>query len=278
MIVSDLDGTLLVEGGKIPPENVRALQRASDRGLVVAMASGRLAPVCSRFALDIGLPECRIIGMNGGMIWDRPYGEKISETPYPPALAETVLGILEAEGCRCSVYTQNSVFTNRRFDAEGRRGFSERFIRAGVRVEIADDACPHALAEPVFKFLVKDATDHEGYERARTRISALPGVYLTSSGRDNFEVMQTGVGKARAVQLLAERLGIPMSAVMAFGDYDNDIEMLAACGCAVAMGNGSPAAKAAAKYVTLENTACGVGYAVDALLDGKLEILEKGGC
>lgn len=271
LIVSDLDGSLLVPGGKVPPENARALRRACVRGIAVAIASGRLASVCSRIALDAGLPECRIIGMNGAQVRDRPFGEMIREIAYPPALAEKVAGILEEEGCVYSVYTHDGVFTNRPLDAEAARRYRANFIRAGARVEISPDACTRALREPVVKFLVKDTAGAAGYERARARICALPGIYATASARDNFEVMQSGVGKAQAVRALAERLRIPMSAVMAFGDYDNDIEMLAACGWAVAMGNGTPAVKAAARYVTLENTAGGVGAVVDALLDGRIE-------
>ena len=276
MIVTDLDGTLLDRNRKIPEGNARALRRAAANGLEVAFASGRLPGVCSRLALDIGLPECRIMGMNGALIWDRPFGERLAETTFLPDAAEAVVRILDAEGCIYNAYTPDGVFTNLRVDAAGAERFRAGYAGANVHVVIGDDAGMAELSEQVVKFLVKDTGGPEGFRRAQERIRELPGIYLTSSGRDNFEVMRTGIGKAEAIRFLAGRLGIPLSAVMPFGDYDNDVEMLTACGHAVAMGNGSPSAKAAARYITLENTADGVGYAVDALLDGKLEALRKG--
>ncbi len=275
MIVTDLDGTLLGRNSEVPAANAEALQRAASQGIIVAFASGRLPAVCSRIALNAGLAECRIIGMNGALIWDRPFGKKLVETAFIRAKAEAVVRIMDAEGCIYNAYTRNGVFTNRRLDAEGAERFRANYAGADVRVEITDDAGIMALSEPVVKFLVHDTGGLEGFYRAQERIRELPGIYLTASGRKNFEVMQMGVGKAEAVRFLAGRLDIPLSAVMPFGDYDNDVEMLTACGHAVAMGNGSPSAKAAARYITLENTADGVGYAVNALLDGKLEALRK---
>ena len=275
MIVTDLDGTLLGRNSEVVPENAAALRRAAAQGLIVAFASGRLPAVCSRIALNAGLTGCRIIGMNGAMIWDAPYGGVIRETFYPRPLAEAVVGILRAEGCVYNVYTTGGVYTNRRMDDEEADRFRRRFSIAGVPVVIAEDAGERALSVSVAKFLVKQGDTAEGFRRARQQVSALPGIYLTASSADNFEVMQDGIGKAEAVRLLAARLSISMDSVMAFGDFDNDIGMLKACGYPVAMGNASDAAKNAAKYITADHMAGGVGYAVDALLDGRLDALQK---
>ena len=275
MIVSDLDGTLLGRNSEVPPANAEALQRAAAQGLIVAFASGRLPAVCSRIALNAGLTECRIIGMNGAMIWDGPYGNAVREIFYPRPLAEIVINILKAEGCVYNVYTTSGVYTNRRLSEEEAEHFRRRFSIAGVPVVIADDAGERSLSVSIAKFLVKQGDTAEGFSRAREQISALPGIYLTASAADNFEVMQTGIGKAEAVGLLADRLSIGMDSVMAFGDFDNDIEMLKACGYPVAMGNASDAAKEAAQYITADHMIGGVGYAVNALLDGRLEELKK---
>ncbi len=275
MIVTDLDGTLLGRNSEVPAANAEALQRAASQGIIIAFASGRLPAVCSRIALNAGLAECRIIGMNGALIWEGPYGKAVREIFYPRALAEAVVGILREEGCVYNVYTAGGVYTNRQMNTEEAEGFRRRFSIAGVPVVMADDAGERSLSDSIAKFLVKPGALPEGYDHARERISALPGVYLTASAKDNFEVMQTGIGKAEAVRMLADRLSVSMDSVMAFGDFDNDIEMLEACGYPVAMGNGSAAAKNAAKYITADHMAGGVGSAVNALLDGKLDTLKK---
>ena len=275
MIVTDLDGTLLGKNSEVPPVNAEALQRAAAQGLIVAFASGRLPAVCSRIALNAGLTECRIIGMNGAMIWDAPNGNAVREIFYPRNLAEEVLSILQAEGCVYNVYTAEGVYTNRRVSAEEAERFRRRFSISGVPVVIADDAGARSLSSSIAKFLVKQGDTAEGFLRAKEQISMLPGIYLTASAADNFEVMQTGIGKAEAVRLLADRLSVGMNSVMAFGDFDNDIDMLKACGYPVAMGNASDAAKMTAQYITTDHMAGGVRYAVNALLEGRLEDIRK---
>ena len=275
MIVSDLDGTLLGNNSKVPPENALALQKAAARGLVIAIASGRLPAVCSRIALEAGLSDCRIIGMNGAQIWEKPFGNPIFEVPYPRLLAKKIVEILQEERCIYNAYTADGVFSNRRVDRQGEEYFREHFANAGVHVIIGECAGRQALDEPIFKFLVKSSELPGGYDRARERISVLPGIWLTASAKDNFEVMQEGVGKADAIRKLAECCGIAMENIMAFGDYDNDLEMLNACGHAVAMGNASPSAKAAAQYITTDHLSGGVGAAVTAFLDGHLDTLKK---
>jgi hydroxymethylpyrimidine pyrophosphatase-like HAD family hydrolase len=63
------------------------------------------------------------------------------------------------------------------------------------------------------------------------------------------------VDKGRGLAWLADHLRIEQSEVLAIGDSDADVPMIEWAGIGVAMGNGSPDAKAAADWVapTLEN-------------------------
>jgi hypothetical protein len=63
-----------------------------------------------------------------------------------------------------------------------------------------------------------------------------------------------------------EHLGIPTSAVVAFGDAENDIELFRAAGASVAMGQADLRTQAAATWVTSRNDEGGVGAAVERLL------------
>lgn len=275
LVVTDLDGTLLGRGGVLQEENARALQAACRRGIPVAIASGRLAGMCSRMALDMGLPACRILGMNGAQMWDAPFGQVLAVRTFPQETRARCLAILAENGCVFNLYTEEGVYTNRTFDDAGRARFEGMFAGSGCRTVIAPNAAEQSLEHPCLKLMVKRDAGEAGYLRAREAIAALPGVYLTASGAGNFEVMLRGVGKAEAVQALAEHLGVPMARVAAFGDYDNDVPMLRACGLSVAMGNALPEARKAARFVTRRHDEAGVAWALERMLQGEWAALEK---
>ena len=275
LIVSDLDGTLLGKYSAILPENAAALWRASEKGVHVAIASGRLAGVCSRIARDMGLKNCHILGLNGAHVLARPFGETLSLHPYPDALRAKCLAMLEELGCAYNLYTRDGVYTNQPLDEEGRARFRRHFERSGCEVVFAQSPARASEGAPCMKLMVKRMGEEAAYRRAEETLRAMPEVELTTSGPHNFEAMLCGVGKAQAVRELAARLNVPMERVMACGDYDNDVEMLRCCGLSTAMGNAAQDAKDAARFVTRTNEEAGVGWAVNAALDGAWERLKK---
>lgn len=63
------------------------------------------------------------------------------------------------------------------------------------------------------------------------------------------DLLPAAASKVDGIRCVAEKLGVDMADVMAFGDGLNDVEMLSQVGFGVAMGNGAEAAKRAARYV-----------------------------
>ena len=63
-------------------------------------------------------------------------------------------------------------------------------------------------------------------------------------------LMNPSVNKGEGLKRLAEELGIPVSAVVAFGDGKNDLEFLADAGLGIAMNNARSQTRAAAARVT----------------------------
>ena len=95
-------------------------------------------------------------------------------------------------------------------------------------------------------------------------------------GPEWLEIMPKGVSKASALDKIARKLGYTMENVMAFGDAENDVEMLAKAGIGVAMGNAMDTAKAAANVVTKTNDENGIGEVIDKLLEGNEDFLKVG--
>ncbi|MHC5247272.1 HAD family hydrolase [Enterococcus sp. LJL90] len=77
-------------------------------------------------------------------------------------------------------------------------------------------------------------------------------------------VPKTG-SKAQTIAYMAERLGIAPADVIAFGDGNNDKEMLKAAGVGVAMGNADDDVQAVADLVTATNDDDGIAKALKTL-------------
>lgn len=67
---------------------------------------------------------------------------------------------------------------------------------------------------------------------------------------DLIDLIPEGIGKSSGIREVCAWFGIPVEQTMAFGDGQNDLDMISAAGIGVAMGNGKTNIKAAASYVT----------------------------
>ena len=94
----------------------------------------------------------------------------------------------------------------------------------------------------------------------------MPDIYITSSVRQLIEISHRDTGKHSGVRFVAERLRLSPADIAAFGDGDNDADMLSYVGCGIAMANASPACLAAADHVTLDHREDGVAHGIYHML------------
>ena len=72
------------------------------------------------------------------------------------------------------------------------------------------------------------------------------------------EIVRNGLHKAVGLSLVAQHLNIPRERIIAFGDEDNDLEMIDFAGVGVAMGNGIDQLKNIANEITASNNEDGI--------------------
>ena len=98
--------------------------------------------------------------------------------------------------------------------------------------------------------------------------SQLEKKQINSSYSDKYwlEVMAEGVNKGAALKFLTSYLTIDLADVLAFGDQENDLEMLKLSGKSIAMGNAAPAVKKIADTLTKTNEEAGVAYILNDYL------------
>jgi HAD superfamily hydrolase (TIGR01484 family) len=75
-------------------------------------------------------------------------------------------------------------------------------------------------------------------------------------------VLQEDVSKSLAILKTLEFFGIDKSEAIAFGDGENDIDMVELVGLGIAMGNGNVKLKNVADYITKKSNEDGIQYAL----------------
>ncbi|MBE5804517.1 MAG: HAD family phosphatase [Clostridiales bacterium] len=273
LIAMDMDGTLLLDGGKgIPPGNVEALHAAHAAGIQLVLCSGRIPDDMGFYALDTGVPM-HILALNGTCTLDTPLGVITNSAHIPVQAARDILHMLQEYPVAYGIFCDHDLLISIHLSDEQLKViFGANVLREGGRTRITYriEEADALIRQGVSKFMVFTDNDPEPLLQVRSRIEAeIPGVDVCSSWFNNLEINPSGASKGVALTALARRLGIPMSQVMAIGDNDNDLPMLEAAGVAVAMGNASPHAIAASDYLTLPNHECGVAAAIRAIALGE---------
>lgn len=263
MIALDVDGTLLTSRGELTGETVRAIRAARKKGVKVVLSTGRSVPEAVWLT---GLAGCdgRAVCLGGAAVADMADGRHIRRWDIPDGLAASVLEVLRGQPLACMVFAGEVNL----LDTRSARFYRETYpfpAYLDTVVETADvSSWLKANGKPLTKIHAEGAP--ELFPPLLEKLRELPGLTLTRSGRENFEVLAHGVDKGRALRLLGEEWGISPAETAAIGDSDNDLAMLRAVGCPVAMGNAPDGVKAVCAMVTGSNDRDGAAKAIDRLV------------
>lgn len=115
--------------------------------------------------------------------------------------------------------------------------------------------------EPMRQRILQDLRDeYQGMSHDGTGRERFYDVLLSSEG--NLEFVLPHTTKGTAVEALVNHWKFSPDEVMTLGDSENDLSMLRFAGASVAMGNGKPNIKEAARYETTDNNQQGVAKAI----------------
>lgn len=257
LLALDLDGTLVHDLTGIRPRTVRAVRAALQRGVRVTIATGREFEATEKYArlLDLNTP---LICYQGSLIRDHRNGQGELGEALPLDLTYRLIDWARASGASMMVYTPAGRYAERISPL-----MHELYTKVGLLPTPVDDL-RLAVRTPAIKCLIVEAAD-----RAPQVISTLQAAFghedvkFFRSYPTIIEAMSKNVSKGGALALLAGRLGVPREAVMAVGDQDNDVEMVAWAGLGVAMGDGSPAVRAAADVIAPPLSEEGAAWAIE---------------
>ncbi len=91
-----------------------------------------------------------------------------------------------------------------------------------------------------------------GKESEEELAPKIPDCKITRWSPFGIDIISKIGGKVSGIQKMLELYGISREETIAFGDGENDIEMLEFAGIGVAMGNAEPEVKEAADYITTD--------------------------
>lgn len=264
LIALDLDGTLLgPDHAAIPQRNLDALRAAAAKGVKIAIATGRSWSLVQETAQTLGCVSYGITA-NGALALDAADEAPLVKFPMDASQCVEIIRILRKYGLYYELYVDGRNYMQAD-ELDGAQEFclSPAFYDVFMRsVQLVPDMADFAGKVQAEKFDIFYVDARQRKAVVEELLSTGP-LEVTGALQTNLELTARGVNKGRALAALAGKLGLNPSQVMAFGDADNDLEMLEWAGWSFAMANATKEAKAAAKFVTGSNAEGGVGMAVE---------------
>ncbi len=243
LIALDLDGTLVHDATHIPEANLRAVRRAMERGVMVAIATGRMHSSAETFVAHLGLEGTPLISYNGAMVRVPGDPEPLLHVPVPADLAAELVRHAVDEWYHLNYFLDDVLYVTH-MDHWSRLYYR----RTGNYPVLAGDLRRFAGQSPT-KLLI--AAKPEEVPALLAKEQALYGdrLYVTRSMPEYIEFLNPEATKGAALRWLAGHLGLERSQVMAMGDMLNDLPMIEWAGIGVAMPEAEELVRAAADYI-----------------------------
>jgi 5-amino-6-(5-phospho-D-ribitylamino)uracil phosphatase len=255
IIALDLDGTLLSDDKIIKTRTKQTLQKLMNDGHIVVIATGRPHRASIQYYQELGL-NTPMVNMNGALI-HHPNDRKWDVVHSPMSL-RTALAITQAcydlQVKNLMAEVKDHVFLDKH-DEELMNIFvqyDEYPVTVGsIKNTLKEDPTSILISphEHQVDTLRQHLDDHHA-EIIEHRNWGAPWHII--------EIVRKGLNKAVGLQKIAKYFHIPKERIIAFGDEDNDLEMIEYAGVGVAMGNGIDQLKSIANYVTKTNEEEGI--------------------
>ena len=243
----DIDGTLLShKTHAVPEDTLESLARLRSCGIKLFTSTGRHI-----LELD-GLPVRDIefdgyVLLNGQLCLDEKRnilsGEAIDRTDI-----ENILPIFEEKQLPLGFVELDRLYMN--VVNERVRWIHQEISTKVPEIDVYRGA-------PVY--LINAFVDRK---EAEGLLEQLPHCKMTWWNALGSDYISKSGGKVVGIQKMLEHHGIEREEIIAFGDGENDIEMLKYAGIGVAMGNGEECAKQSADYITDDIDAGGILHAL----------------
>jgi len=264
LLVLDVDGTLIGHGSHASPGVVAAVARAREKGVVVALGTGRASEACYHLLNQLHLDKLHIF-FDGAAVVDWPSNDIIFLQALPPRAAKCLIELAREYDLFLEIYAHDFYFLER-------NGCLAERQREKLRINpLITDLMTLVGRIKIVKGQIL-ATNADEKARAET-LSHKMAPYCRMSwsfDRSNstyyINAVAHSVSKGESLRNVADYLGIDLSQVVAIGDSFNDLPVFQVAGLSVAMGNAPDSLKELADWVAPPVEKDGVAIAIEKFI------------
>ena len=247
IVFFDVDGTLTHhEDGTIPKAAKEAVTALTNRGIKVAAATGRPLSMCSELN-ELGIHT--LITANGAYV--KHNNQVLHKITMDQEIVQEVVRFASKENHALSYYTEG-------FSMNGVK--DPRIMKALYQTLSLSEypaVNPYIHNEEVYLMcLFADEEAVQAYTQT------FPQLTFRRWHPYVLNVLQHDVSKSIAILKVLDFFGIDPSEAAAFGDGENDVDMLEMAGLGIAMGNANEKLKGKADFVTKKSSEDGIGFAL----------------
>lgn len=234
IIFFDIDGTLIdFTKKRISEKMMETLVRLKEKGIMLCIATGRAPMTLPDFE---GAEFDVFLTFNGSYCYN---SEKvIFSNPIPSWDVKKLINNAAKIGRPVSVATKDRLAAN-----GADQDLIDYYGIAGLKVEVTSDF-DKLLQEDIYQVMMGC------YETEYAHMMEdIKHAKITAWWDRAVDIIPADGGKGNAIEKILEYYRLDKSEAMAFGDGNNDIEMLQSVGTGVAMANGSQQLRAVADAV-----------------------------
>lgn len=264
MVVFDLDGTLLNSNKEILESSIHAINKLSELGIFIAIATGRIHQMTTYYLQKLNFKGL-LISSNGARVYDYDKNKKIFQLPLSLIDAKQAVYYCYQNKIDCSILTEETCY----FSPSSQRikVFEEFNLKARESQNDEIELKTYKSFPNVSK-IEKLIMFEENIEKQKELMKYLAQCKVSTaffSQSNLIDLVHYRVSKGLGVKKICRYLKIKLNEVVVFGDYDNDVSMLKIAGLPVVMENGSDKAKEKAKFITTSNDNHGIAKAIEKI-------------
>ncbi|MBM0829329.1 Cof-type HAD-IIB family hydrolase [Staphylococcus epidermidis] len=255
LICLDLDGTLLNDNKEISPYTKQVLTELQQCGHYVMIATGRPYRASQMYYHELNM-STPVVNFNGAFVHHPKANDfKVIHEVLDVEISKNIITALQQSHITNIIAeVKDYVFINS-YDSRLYEGFSmgNPKIQTGNLLENLNEAPTSLLVEAEEENIpeIKDMLTHFYAENIEHRRWGAPFPVI--------EIVKRGINKARGIKHVQNYLNIADDHIIAFGDEDNDIEMIKFAAHGIAMANGLKDLKEIANETTFSNNEDGIG-------------------